>query len=157
MQRHVARGGTRDDYVRAVIFVKGLEDNDFVAWVDNGEQARDHPFGRTAGNRDIEIRVAVQMIVGAGFLRDRAAEIGRAVRDRVLIVVLVDRTFGGILELRGSRKVRKSLGQIDGATSQRTPRHFTNYRFGKEMRLVRNISRHRALSLAFRALTTKNL
>ena len=125
-QSHVTRGRTGQDYVGTIVLIERLEDDHLVAWIDHREHGRDHRLGRAAGHGDVAIGIAFEPIVRARLVGDRAAEVGRAVRDRVLVIVFVDRALGRLLEFRGRRKIGKSLGQVDGATSERAPGHLAD-------------------------------
>ena len=41
---NVTRRRTRDDRVRTIVFIEGLEHNHFIAGIDDGEQHIDHGF-----------------------------------------------------------------------------------------------------------------
>src|SRR5208282_2344084 len=123
VERDVARRRAGDYHVGAVVLVERLEDDHLVAGIYHRQHARDHGLGRTAGDGDVAIGVAFDSIVGADLVGDRAPQIGRAVRDRVLVVILVDRALGGLFELARGRTIGKALGQIDGAGRERPTGH----------------------------------
>src|SRR5208282_3250438 len=146
VERDVARRRAGDYHVGAVVLVKGLEDDHLVAGIYHRQHARDHGLGRAAGDGDVAIGVAFDSVVGADLVGDRAAQIGRPMRDRVLVVILVDRALGSLFQLDRRRKIGKSLGQIDGASTERPARHLPDYGLGEEPGLVRNLGRHRRKS-----------
>jgi hypothetical protein len=53
-------------------------------------------------------------------------------RDRVLIVVLVDRALGRLFEFGRRGKIGKPLRQVDRAASERPPRHLADDRFSEQ-------------------------
>ncbi len=146
-QRHVTRRRAGQDHVGAVVLIERLEDDHLVTRIDHREHRRDHRLGGATGHGDVAIRIAFEPIVGARLVGDRAAEVGRTMRDRVLVIVLVDRALGRLLEFRGRGKIGKALRQVDRARGQRSTRHLADDRFGEQACFVRYVGRHRPHSL----------
>ena len=147
-QRHVARRRPGKDHVGPVVLVKRLEDDHLVARIDHRQHRRDHRLGRAACNRDIEVGIARDAVVAAHLVGDRAAEIRRPVRDRVLVVFLVDCALGRFLDFRRRREIGKPLRQVHRAALERPPRHLSNYGLGEQSGLGGNVGRHRPARLA---------
>ena len=57
MELHEARRGAGENRVRAVILVERLEDDDFVAGVDDAHHRRHHGFGRAAGDGNFALGI----------------------------------------------------------------------------------------------------
>ena len=53
VQRHVARRGAGENRVGPVVLVERLEDDDFVARIDDRHHRRHHRFGRAAADRHL--------------------------------------------------------------------------------------------------------
>ena len=54
---HVTGYGARENGVRAVIFIKRLKNNRFIAGVNNRHHGGHHAFGGAAANRDFGFRI----------------------------------------------------------------------------------------------------
>src|SRR5580765_976512 len=56
-QTDEARLRSADDRVRPIVLIEGLEDDDFVALVTDGQQGGDNGFRRTATDHDFSFRI----------------------------------------------------------------------------------------------------
>src|SRR5207244_9488156 len=56
-ERHDYRGRPREDAIRAVVLVEGLEDDYLVTGIDEREDRRQHRLGYTAADRDLRFGV----------------------------------------------------------------------------------------------------
>ena len=129
VQRDVAGDGSGQDRVGAVVLIERLEDDHLVARVEQPEHRRDHPLGRTAGHRDLRLRIDHPAGVEAGGLRcDGIAERLRAPGDRVLVHVRIDRGGGGRFQLRRTGEVGKALGEADRPRLDRQAVHVADDR-----------------------------
>ena len=63
--------------------------------------------------------------------------------DRVLVVLLVDRSLGCFLEFGRSGKIGKPLRKIHRAAFERAPRHLADHRLGEMSGFCRNVGWHR--------------
>ncbi len=68
------RRGPAEDGVRPVVFVEGLEDDDFLPGVDDGQEGRDHALRGPAADRDLLLRVHLHAVVAGELFGDRLAE-----------------------------------------------------------------------------------
>ncbi len=129
--------GTAQNCVRTVIFVKRLENHDFVARINDRHHGGHHCFGRAAANGDLALGVILDALGALKLFDDGVAQRLRAPGDGVLVDVVSDGFARRFLDFLGRRKVRKSLGQIDGAVLQSQPRHFANDGFRELLGLRR--------------------
>ena len=104
MQAHKAGLGAGKNSVRAVVFVERLEDDHFVARIDDGHQGGDHGFGGTAANGDLAFRIDGHALRARELLDDRIAQGLRSPGDGVLIVVGGDGSAGRLLDFRRARE-----------------------------------------------------
>ena len=118
MQLHEARRRAGKNRVGTVIFVERLEDDHFIAGIDDGHHRRHHRFRRTAANRDFAFRIDGDALRALEFLSDRVAKRFRTPGDGVLIDVRVDGFLRGALDFSRSAEIGKSLREIDGAMLQ---------------------------------------
>ena len=58
---NVSRSRAGDDRVRTVVLVERLEDDDFIAGIDDRQQNIDHAFGGTAANGDLALRIDIDV------------------------------------------------------------------------------------------------
>ena len=130
-QLDVARRRTGDDGVGTVIFIKRLEDDDFVARIDDGKQNVDHGFRRAARYGDFTLGIDIDAKETLGLVHQRIAKVFCAPRDRILIDVGEDRVGGRFFQNFGRRKIGISLRKIDRVVLHGEPRHFANDGFGK--------------------------
>ena len=138
IQRHVARRRARKDRVGAIVFIKRLEDDHFIAGIDDRHHRRHHRFGRAASDADFALRVDFHAEIPRRFFDDGVAEILRAPGDRILIHVGHDGVAGGELDLFRRGEIGKALRQVDRAIEMRLPRHLADDRFGELLGFVRN-------------------
>ena len=78
VQCDVAGRRPGEDRVRAIVLIKGLEDDDFVAGVDRGQQGRHHGFGGPATDGDMLVRIHWHVVATGELPRDRAPQLGGA-------------------------------------------------------------------------------
>ena len=78
---HEARHGAGDDAVGSVVLVVRLEDHDFVARIEHGEQRREHRLGRAAADGDLA-RAHVHAVPPREIGGDGLAQVLRAPGDR---------------------------------------------------------------------------
>ncbi len=139
MQFDEARLGAAQDRIRAVVFVERLEDDDLVALVADGEQGRDHGFGRAAADGDFFLGIDVQALPLLHLAGDGVAQALRSPGDGVLVDVGGDGFLRGLLDLRGRGEIGEALGQIDGAVLHGLARHLTDDGLGEVLDLVAEI------------------
>ena len=77
-----------EECIGPVVLVEGLEDDDFVAGVRDGEQGRDHAFGCTAADRDFALRIVVEAVGALVFSGNRVAQGFRSPGDGVLVEIV---------------------------------------------------------------------
>ena len=80
----------------------------------------------------------VDAVAARELARDGLAQRPLAPRDRVLVVVGVDRRAGGVLDGLRRGEIGKSLRQIDGVVRVAQPRHLADDRLGELQRLLRS-------------------
>ena len=125
-ERHENRLAVGHNGLRAVVFKIRREHDDLVARVRERKNGVDHGLGRADGHDDVRIRVNGNAHEPAALAADRAAEIRRAHRDRVLVrALLTDLAQPVGHGLRGI-KVREALRQIDRAAVKAHTRHPAN-------------------------------
>ena len=113
-QLHEARRGAGEKRVGTVILVKRLEDDHFVAGIDDGHHRGHHGFGGAAANGDFALGIDANALGAFEFLDDGVAQALGAPGDGVLVDVVGDGLAGGFLKFRGGGKIRKTLRKIDG-------------------------------------------
>ncbi len=134
---HEPRRGSAQNRVGPVIFVERLEDNNFIARIDDRHHGGHHRFRRAAADGDLALGVVPYALGALKLFDDGVTQWLRAPSDRVLIDVISDGFASGFLDFLRRGKVRKPLRQIDGAVLQGQPRHFPNHGFGKLFRFRR--------------------
>ena len=130
-ERHIDRRRVAENGVRAVVLVERLEDDDLVARIHEGQQRRDHRFGRAAGHGDLRLRIHGHAVPLGVLPRQRLTEPSRAPGDRVLIDVVVNGARRGFLENLGRRKVGEPLRQVDGSMLRGQTGHATDDRLAE--------------------------
>ena len=131
MQRHITRRRARQDRIRPVVLVERLEDDHFVAGIDDGHHGRHHRFGGAAAHRDLFVGDHGHAVATAELARDGFAQRPGAPGDRVLIDVGLNRGAGGLFHNRRRGKVGESLREIDAAVHLIEPRHLADHRLGE--------------------------
>ena len=126
------------DCVRRIVFVERLEDNDFFAWIDRRHHRRDHPFGRTASDRDLGFRIDVETEIPPGLARDRFAKVFCAPGDRILIDVVRDGLHRDPFDVVGRGEIREALREVNRAIFHRLARHLANHGLREQARFVRD-------------------
>jgi hypothetical protein len=124
-------GGAAELEVGVIVFVVGLEDDDFVTGVDESEEDGGHAFGGAADDGDLAGGVDIEAVVMAGFVGDRLAEGRDAPGDGVLIVVGFDGARGGGFEPSGGREIGEALREVDGAGGNGLAGHIANDGLGE--------------------------
>ena len=108
----IPRHRTRDLCIRSIILVKWFRDDHFIAGLDDGEHRRHHCFGRTTGDRYLGLRVkghAIELLhPGCQCL----AEILCPPRDRILVVILIDRFACRSFQFCRTGEIRKALARL---------------------------------------------
>ena len=137
-QRDVSRRGARQNRIRPVVLVEGLEDDDFVARIDEGHHGGHHRLGRAAAHRDLLVGNHAESVAPLELASDRLAQRARAPRDRVLVDVGVDCRTRRVLDGGGRRKIRKSLRQVDAPMKLIEPGHLADDRLGELGGLLRS-------------------
>ena len=127
LERDVHRFGVGQNGVRPVVFIEGLEHNDFIAGIHQGQQNGNHRFGCAAGHRDFPVRICVQSVPLAVFPGQCFAQPLSTPGDRVLVDVVLNRLPRRFLQQLRRRKVGKPLGQIDGPVFPRESGHPPDY------------------------------
>ena len=98
-----------------VVAVKGFEQEDFVAGVEQGHGGGVKAGGCAGGGEDFSFRVVGEGVVALLLLGDGLAEAGDAVEAGVDVVPVEDGLDGGLLHRRGDGGVTDSLGEVDAA------------------------------------------
>ena len=122
---------SRQNGIRPIVLIEGLENHDLVARIAYGEQSRNHGLSRTAANRNVLFRICRNSLPVLGFAGYGLAQALGAPGDRILVNVGSDRVLCRLFDLGGSRKVRETLCEIDRTVQHRLASHFANYRFGE--------------------------
>ncbi len=104
-----SRSRAGDDRIRAVVLVERLEDDDFIAGIDHGQQHVDHAFGGSAADRDFAFRIDIDSQKAFCLYGQGIAELFRTPGDGVLVDVGENRIGGGLLQDFGRGKIRKPL------------------------------------------------
>ena len=97
------------DGVRPIILVVRLEDNDFIAGINDGHHGGHHRFGGTAADGDFTLGIDANSLSAFEFFHDGVAQRFRAPGDGVLIDVVGDGLAGGFLDFCRRGKIRKTL------------------------------------------------
>jgi hypothetical protein len=126
-----ARSGAGKDCVRAVVFVEGFEDNDFVAGIDDGHHGRHHGFGRTAADGEFALGIDGDTLGASKFVDDGVAQGLGAPGDGVLIDIVGDSLACCFFNFHGSGEIGKALGEIDGVVLEGEAGHFADDGFGE--------------------------
>ena len=129
-QRHPDRLRPGEERVGAVVLVEGLEDDDLVAGVDQGEHGRHHALGRAAADGDVLVGVAGDAVERpdlAAIACRRAAPPG----DGVLVEAVLDRPAGGVLDLLRRLEVGHALAEVERPVLGGQPGHLADDRFGE--------------------------
>lgn len=98
-----------------MVAVKGLEDEDFVAGVEQGHGGGVEAGGCAGGGEDFSLGVVGEGIVALLLGGDGLAKAGDAVEAGVDVVSVVDGLDGSFLDRRGDGGVTDSLGEVDAA------------------------------------------
>ena len=130
-QLNVAWSGSRNDRVGTVILIERFENDDFVTRINNRQQHINHGFRRTARDGDLALGIDVDAHEFFRLINQRVAEILGAPGDRILIDIGEYRVRSRLLEYVGSRKIGKSLREIDGVMLQGKTSHLANHRFSE--------------------------
>ena len=86
LQLYEARRSTGKNRVRSVVFVERLEDDDFIAGIDDGHHGGHHGFGGAAGDGDFAFGIVADALRARKFFDDGVAQWLRSPGDGVLIV-----------------------------------------------------------------------
>src|SRR5215813_1688428 len=131
VERDVAQLGPREDRVRAIIFIKRLEDYHLFAGINDGQHRGDHRLGRAAGDDNLAVGIDVQSQMPFRLRGDRFPKTLGAPGDRVLIDVGVDGFAGRAFDVFRGREVGEALREIDRAVSERLAAHVADDGFGE--------------------------
>ena len=146
-QRHKDRGGLTEDRVRAVVLVERLEDQHFVAGIEQRQKHGGCGLGRTARHGDLTLGVDRHAVPRVILPDDGVSQGLGAPGDRVLVHIRMDGRGRGLLHGFRHREVGKPLRQVDGVVRARHPRHLANDRFGESVGPTgRRVHRHRGVS-----------
>jgi hypothetical protein len=107
--RHAA-GAAHDGQIR---IVERLDQHDFVARLDQAEQAVAQRLGGARGHQHFALPVDVQPLEAPGVLGDRLAQLGQAHHRRVLIVPLQQIVRRRPTHRLGPLVVGKALAEVD--------------------------------------------
>ena len=88
----------RQNGIRSVVLVEGLEDDHLISGVDGRKQGRDHRLGRSAAHCHLAVRVDGHVVSPGELSSDRRAQVGRAPGHGILIDVVLNRGARGILD-----------------------------------------------------------
>ncbi len=104
--------------------VEGLEGDDLVARLQEGEHGRGDRLGGAGGDQDFAVGVEGQAVPAPLVLGDCLAQLGDALTGRVLVAAAVhDGAGGGLGDLRGAVGVGEALPEVDGAGARGQGRH----------------------------------
>ena len=129
LQGHPDGLGAGDDAPRTVVLVEGLEDDDLVARIEEGEERGQHGLRRAAAHGHVPLRIDLHAVELLVLVRDRPAQPGGAPGDGVLVKVAVYGAVGGVEELLGRGEVGHALGQVDALVLVVDPGHLPDDRF----------------------------
>ena len=119
---------TREFNARHIGVVAGLQNNDFIARMHQGQERGQDGLGRTGGDGDLADRVVVALIQCGYFARNRFTQGGDAAHGRVLVMPRLHGAADGVYQFRVTREIRKSLSQIHGLVFGCQGRHDGKYR-----------------------------
>ncbi len=111
-----------------MVAIKRLEQEHFVARIEQGHRRGVKSPGSSAGHQDFCLRVVSQAVILLLFLGDRVAQAGDAVKPRIDVVTCVDGGMGFCLDGRGNGGVADSLGKVDAADTVALRGHCANFR-----------------------------
>ena len=122
-QRHTPGRATGQHDVGHVAVVAGVEHDDFVARMDDGQDGRQYRLRGAGGDGDFARRA-----IGAGvecfyFVSNGLAQLQHAGHGRVLVVAGAHRAVDGVQQAAVAVKVWKALAQIDSAAFGGQRRH----------------------------------
>ena len=138
LQRHPHGPGARDDAAGAIVFVKRLEDDDFLARIQDRQQRRQHRLGRAAAHGHVALGIHVHAVELPVLVGDGGSQAGRAPGDGVLVEVAVDGAMRGLEQLPGRREVRHALGEVHAAQLAHHARHLADDGLGEALHALRD-------------------
>ena len=127
-QRNPHHGAAREFYARHIGVVAGLQNNDFIARMHQGQERGQDGLGRTGRDGDLADRVVVASVQGGNFARNGFTQGGDAAHGRVLVVSRLHRAVNRVDQFRVTREIGKSLSQIHGLVFGGQGRHHGEYR-----------------------------
>ena len=122
--------------IRAVVLVKRLENDDFIALIADSKQCGDHRFGRPATDSNVFFRIDFDPLPLLHLPRDRVSQALGAPCDRVLVHIRSDGFLRGVLDFGWGGEVGESLRKIDGAILHGLARHFSDDGLGEVFDLI---------------------
>ena len=122
-QRHETRDAARALHKRQIGVVCRLEQNDFVAGLNGGENRAGDGLGGARGHHRFRRRVDFHAMEPPVMFGDRAAQLRQAHHRRILIVAVQDGVGGLAAHVLGTGIVGKALPQIDGLLFAGERRH----------------------------------
>ena len=113
-ERHEDRVCAGENRVRAVVFIEGGEHDHLVAGVADGHHGAHHGLRAAAGDENLGIRVDFAAICAPLLAGERLAEVLRAEGHGILMRAFVRHLAQTVGDRLGRRKIRETLGKIDG-------------------------------------------
>ena len=111
-----------------VVAVKRLEQEHFVAGIEQGHAGGVESAGGSAGHQDFGFRIVAEAVVALLFFRDGVAQAGDAIEARIDVVAGADGGVGFGLDDCGDGSVADSLGQVDAADAVAFGGHGADFR-----------------------------
>ncbi len=107
----------------------GLEDDDLITGLGEGQQGGLDRLGRTGRDDDLGVGINRQPVEPLLMLGDPGTKVGQSVHGRVLVAAtIMNGGLGDLLDLIGSVGVGEPLPEIDGPELQGKVRHLTEDR-----------------------------
>ncbi len=98
-----------------MVAVEGLEEQHFVARVEQRHGGGMQAGGGARGHQHLGFRIVAEAVVALLLGGDRRAQAGNAIKPRVDVVSGPDSRDGFCLDLRGNRGIAHPLRQVDAA------------------------------------------
>ena len=112
-QAHQLRDRAEQADDRQVGVIERLEQDDFVARVQDGHQAGGDRLGGAGGDDDLGRRVDLKSVETGIGGRDRLSQFRHAGHGRILIAPIEQRIRGGAQDVVGPVRVREALPEVD--------------------------------------------
>ena len=95
-----------------VVAIEGLEDNDFIRWIEQRQAGTVERSGRASSDHDLVFRIGFDFVVVAHLARDGTAQIGDAIEAGVRVEAALDGGFRPAAHRQWDFRIADSLCQV---------------------------------------------